>query len=70
MYTICSDYVVFMYWTGKSMNNLLSYLGLLDPRISASDKDLPVPVYVWTSQSKIVKTVARKSLIYQFHKEF
>ena len=23
------------------MNNLLSYYGLVDPRISASDKDLP-----------------------------
>ena len=32
-----------MYWTGKSMNNLLSYCGLIDLRISASDKDLPVP---------------------------
>ena len=31
-----------MYWTGKSMKNLLSYCGLVDPRISASDKDLPV----------------------------
>ena len=26
----------------KSMNNLLSYCGLVEPRISASDKDLPV----------------------------
>ena len=25
------------------MNNLWSYCGLVDPRISASDKDLPVP---------------------------
>ena len=24
------------------MNNLLSYFGLVDPRISASDKDLPI----------------------------
>ena len=42
MYTTCSELVVFMYWTSKSMNNLLSYCGLVDPRISASDKDLPV----------------------------
>ena len=29
------------------MNNLLSFCGLVDPRISASDKDLPVlPVLV------------------------
>ena len=26
------------------MNNLLSYCGLVDPRISASEKDLPVRV--------------------------
>jgi hypothetical protein len=31
-----------MYWTGNSMNNLLSYCGLVDERISASEKDLPV----------------------------
>ena len=42
MYTTCTELVVFMYWTGKSMNNLLSYCGLVDVRISASDKDLPV----------------------------
>ena len=43
MYTTCSELVVFMYWTGKSMNNLLSYCGLVDARIRGSDKDLPVP---------------------------
>ena len=42
MFSPCSELVVFMYWTGKSMNNLLSYCGLVDPRISASDKNLPV----------------------------
>ena len=31
-----------MYWTGNSINNLLSYCGLVDARIKASDKDLPV----------------------------
>ena len=30
MYTTCSELVVFMYWTGKSINNLLSYCGLID----------------------------------------
>ena len=29
------------------MNNLLTYCGLVDPRISASDKDLPV-IYEWS----------------------
>ena len=42
MYTTCSEVVVFIYWTGKSMNNLLSYCGLVDARISASEKKLPV----------------------------
>ena len=41
-YTTCSELVVFLYWTGNSMNNLLSYGGLNDARISAYDKDLPV----------------------------
>ena len=40
-----SELIVFMYWTGKSMNNLLSYCGLVDTRISASEKDLPVGVW-------------------------
>ena len=40
MYTTCSELVIFMYWTGKSMKNLLSYYGLVDVRINASDTDL------------------------------
>ena len=32
----------FMYWKRNSMNNLSSYYGLVDARISASDKNLPV----------------------------
>ena len=43
MFFQCSELVVFMYWTSKSMNNHLSYCGLVNPRISASDIDLPVP---------------------------
>ena len=31
-----------MYWTRNSMNTLLSYFELIDARMSASDKDLPV----------------------------
>ena len=42
MYTKFSELIVFMYWPGKLMNNLLSYCGLVDPRIRASEKDLPV----------------------------
>ena len=33
---------IFMYWTCNSMNNLLSYCELVDAKIRASDKDLPV----------------------------
>ena len=43
MNTTCTELVVFMHSTGKSMNNLLSYCGLVDPRIDASDKNLPIP---------------------------
>ena len=33
---------IFMYSTCNSMNNLSSYCGLVDAKIRASDKDLPV----------------------------
>ena len=42
MYTRCSELVIFIYSTRNSMNNLLSYCGLVDARIRTSDKDLPV----------------------------
>ena len=42
----CSAHVLPMFcacsFHGHSMNNLLSYCGLVDARISASEKDLPV----------------------------
>ena len=31
-----------LYFSGNSMNNLLSYCGLTDARMSAPEKDLPV----------------------------
>ena len=42
VYTTCSERALFMYWTCNSMNNLLSYCGLVDAKIRASDIDLPV----------------------------
>ena len=42
--TTCSELGIFMYWTGDTMNNLLSYCGLAVARISASETDLPVPI--------------------------
>jgi hypothetical protein len=37
MFCFCS-------FLGNSMNNLLSYCGLIDAKIRASDKDLPVTI--------------------------
>ena len=42
MFSTCSELRIFMYWTYNWMNNLLSNCGLVDARISASDKYLPV----------------------------
>jgi hypothetical protein len=44
MFSPCSELGIFMYSTGNSMNNLLSYCGLVDAKIRASDIDLPVNV--------------------------
>ena len=35
---------IFMHWTCNLMNNLSSYCGLIDSKIRASDKDLPVTI--------------------------
>ena len=42
MFSPCSELGIFMYWTCKSMDNLSSYCGLVETKIRASDKDLPV----------------------------
>ena len=42
MFSPCSELGIFMYETFNSMNNLPSYCGLVDAKIRASDKDLPV----------------------------
>ena len=46
VYTTCTELAVFLYWTCNSMNNLLSYCGLVDARISASDIDLSVQTII------------------------
>ena len=38
----CTQLVVNLYFGGNSMNNLLSYCGLIDARMRASIKELPV----------------------------
>ena len=40
----CTQPVLNLYFSGNSMNNLLSYCGLTDARMRASEKDLPVIV--------------------------
>ena len=42
MFSPCSELGIFTYWTCDSMNNMSSYCGLVDAKITASDKDLPV----------------------------
>ena len=39
---ICTQHVVNLYFSWKSMNNLSSYCGLTGARMRASEKDLPV----------------------------
>ena len=39
---LCTQHVLSLYFSCNSMNNLLSCDGLIDARIRASDKDLPV----------------------------
>ena len=43
----CTQHVVNLYFSGNSMNNLLSYCGLTDARMRASEKDLPVNLTPW-----------------------
>ena len=45
MFYPCSELGTFMSWTSNSMNKQLSYCGLVDARISASEKDLPVIIW-------------------------
>jgi hypothetical protein len=39
---LCTQHVLNLYFSCNSMNNLLSYNGLIDAKMSTSDKDLPV----------------------------
>ena len=39
---ICTQLVLYLYSSGNSMNNLLSYFGLTDSKMRPSGTDLPV----------------------------
>ena len=47
MFLTCSELGIFIYWTRNSMNNLASYCGLVEAKMRASDKYLPVPSSRW-----------------------
>ena len=60
-YNFCTQHVlprfklgILMCWTYNSMNNLLSYLGLVDAKIRASDKDLPVSRSPWAISNVVM----------------
>ena len=63
VYTTCSACTLSFSWT---MNNLLSYCGLVDAKIRASDKDLPVltdcPTFFSGFRIKHVKKCKKISL--------
>ena len=40
-----TQHVLNLYFSGNSMNNLLSYCGLTNARMRASEKDLPVMLF-------------------------
>ena len=39
---LCTQHVLNLYFSCNSMSNLLSYNGLIDAKMRASDKDVPV----------------------------
>ena len=47
----CTQHVLNLYFSCNSMNNLLSYCGLTDARMWASEKDLPV-TQIWLVNSR------------------
>ena len=49
---ICTQHVLNLYFLGNSMNNLLSYFGLTDARMRASEKDLTVRCLIQLATKK------------------
>ena len=63
MFCPCSELAIFMYWTCNSINNLSSYCGLVDAKIRASDKDLPVQALLLALQ-QLTRNSSRKLLLH------
>ena len=53
VYTTCSEHVLSLQFSCNSMNTLLSYCGLVDTKIRASEKDLPVEMTTETNGNGI-----------------
>ena len=71
VYINCFFVFVLTLKTGKSMNNLLSYCGLGDARVTASEKDLPVIVFILYIRYCLLyhmelKMVSKKNKSYSF----
>ena len=69
MYKNCSEcQKQFLFTTCNSINNLSSYCGLVDPKIRASDKDLPVYLYIYIRDicKTRIKKFVKMLLIYIF----
>ena len=66
VYKTCSELAVFMYWTAKWMNNIFSYCGLVDPKISASDKDIPVQKWFYHNYSSNPYAFSYKNIFCTF----
>ena len=53
----CSAHVLIMFcacsFHGNSMDNMFSYCGLIDAKIRASYKDLPVLLYGWKNDKQV-----------------
>ena len=67
----CTQHVVNLYFSGNSMNVLVSYHGLIDARIKASEKGLPgfiIKIQLeWLKNEDFVK-VFRRFLVTEFVK--
>ena len=67
MFSPCSELGLFTYWTCNSMNTMSSYCGLVDAKIRASDKDLPVLKYGFCTKSlRKDETLTRWTLFWAY----
>ena len=62
VYTTCSELGIFMQWTCNSMNNIFSYCGLVDGKISAPEKEKPVKFALKVDNSILFRGCAFPSL--------